>query len=116
LRIRQLSKPFSFPCRSKTAARGTLPPGERGYVLLVLMIAVALLMISLTAALPNIFTEGQREREEELIFRGNEYARAIGLYHARFNRYPMKIEDLVNATNGIRFLRRAYPDAMTKGG
>ena len=80
------------------------------------MIAVALLMISLTAALPNIFTEGQREREEELIFRGNEYARAIGLYHARFNRYPMKIEDLVNATNGIRFLRRAYPDPMTKGG
>jgi len=80
------------------------------------MIAVALLMISLTAALPNIYTEGQREREEELIFRGNEYARAIGLYHARFNRYPMKIEDLVNATNGIRFLRHAYTDPMTKGG
>ena len=80
------------------------------------MIAVTVLLISLTAVLPSVYTEGQREREEELIFRGNEYARAVALYHARFNRYPMKIEDLVNATNGIRFLRRAYPDPMTKGG
>ncbi|PYV34332.1 MAG: hypothetical protein DMG22_06690 [Acidobacteria bacterium] len=80
------------------------------------MIAVTVLLISLTAVLPSVYTEGQREREEELIFRGNEYARAVALYHARFNRYPMKVDDLVKATNGIRFLRHAYRDPMTHGG
>jgi type II secretory pathway pseudopilin PulG len=80
------------------------------------MIAVTVLLISLTAVLPDIYTEGQRAREEELIFRGNEYARAIALFHARFNRYPMKIDDLVKGMNGIRFLRHAYPDPMTRSG
>jgi type II secretory pathway pseudopilin PulG len=81
-----------------------------------MMIAVTLLLISLTAVLPDIYTEGQREREKELIFRGTEYQRAIVLFHARFNRYPMKIDDLVKGTNGIRFLRHAYTDPMTRSG
>ena len=89
---------------------------ERGYILLVLMIAVTVLLISLAAVLPNVRTEGQRDREEELLFRGNEYARAIATFHTRFNRYPMKIDDLLKETNGLRFLRHAYPDPMTRRG
>lgn len=80
------------------------------------MIAVTVLLIFLTAVLPDIYTEGEREREEELIFRGNEYARAIAYYHVRFNRYPIKVEDLVKGMNGIKFLRHAYPDPMTRSG
>jgi type II secretory pathway pseudopilin PulG len=80
------------------------------------MIAVMVLLITLTAVLPDILTEGQREREEELLSRGNEYARAIATYHIRFNRYPMKIDDLVKGMNGMKFLRHAYPDPMTRSG
>src|SRR5947207_1789959 len=80
------------------------------------MIAVTVLLISLTAVLPDIYTEGQREREHELIFRGTEYARAIAYFHVRFNRYPMKIDDLIKGMNGMKFLRHAYPDPMTRGG
>ncbi len=80
------------------------------------MIAVTVLLVALTAVLPDILTEGQREKEEELLFRGGEYERAIYNYHARFNRYPAKIEDLIKPTNGMRFLRHAYPDPMSRSG
>lgn len=82
-----------------------------GYALLVVMATAALLLISLTAALPSIYQDAQREREEELIFRGIEYARAIALFHRQFQRFPTDVKELLQ-TNGIRFLRQAYPDPM----
>ena len=35
------------------------------------MMLATVLLVSLTAVLPSIYQEGQREREAELIFRGN---------------------------------------------
>jgi hypothetical protein len=80
-----------------------------------MMMMVTVLLVSLTVALPSVYVEGQREREEELIFRGNEYARAIALFHRRFNRFPVSVNELLR-TNGIRFLRHAYPDPMSRTG
>jgi len=80
------------------------------------MMVLTILLISLTTALPDIYTANQREREEELIFRGNEYARAIMLYRRQFNRFPSTVDDLAKKTNGFRFLRHAYKDPMTKSG
>ena len=62
--------------------------------------------------LPRVAFETQRNREEMLIERGEQYQRAIGLYLKTVKRYPSKIEDLEN-TNNIRFLRRRYIDPMT---
>src|ERR1700757_4034265 len=95
---------------------GVLGVSEGGYGLLLMMMAITLLLVSLTVALPSIYTEAQRDREEELIFRGNEYARAIALFHSRFGRYPNSVDDLLKKTNGVRFLRRAYKDPMMKSG
>jgi type II secretory pathway pseudopilin PulG len=94
-----------------------LPParGINGYALLIIMMMVTVLLVSLTVVLPSVYVEGQREREEELIFRGNEYQRAIGLFRRRFNRFPSSVKELLR-TNGIRFLRRAYPDPMSRDG
>ena len=75
----------------------------------------AVLLISLTAALPSILQEGRREREEELIFRGTQYARAIALFRRQFQRFPMDVKELLQ-TNGMRFLRKEYPDPMDKKG
>jgi hypothetical protein len=36
------------------------------------------------------------------------------MYFRKFGKYPTKIEDLVKQTNGVRFLRQAYPDPMNK--
>jgi hypothetical protein len=90
--------------------------GNGGYAFLILMMMVTILLISLTAALPSIYTEGQREKEEELIFRGKEYARAILFFHNKFGRYPSSVKELVKKTNGIRFLRHEYRDPMTLKG
>jgi type II secretory pathway pseudopilin PulG len=87
----------------------------RGYALLIIMMMVTLLLVSLTAALPSVYQEGQREREEELIFRGQQYARAIYLFHRQFQRYPVNIKELLE-TNGMRFLRREYRDPMDPKG
>jgi type II secretory pathway pseudopilin PulG len=88
---------------------------EQGYALVILLMVATLMLIALTAALPSIYQEGQREREEELIFRGKQYARAIALFYRQFHRYPVSVEDLLS-TSGFRFLRRAYPDPMTRQG
>jgi type II secretory pathway pseudopilin PulG len=105
--------------RAKPHARRPAPQtkaGSHGYALLLVMMTVTLLLVALTAALPSVYMEAQREREEELIFRGNEYSRAIALYHTRFNRYPATVDDLLKKTNGFRALRHAYKDPMTKSG
>jgi type II secretory pathway pseudopilin PulG len=83
--------------------------------LLIVMMLATVLLISLSAALPNIYTAGMREREEELIFRGNEYARAIVLFRRQFRRYPTSVKELLQ-TSGIRFLRREYADPMSRRG
>ena len=99
-------KPLICPSRSSSD----------GFALLIVMVAAAVLLIGLTAVLPSIYQEGQREREAELIFRGYQYARAIAGYHQKFQRYPNSIEDLTKLTNGFRFLRKEYADPMTPGG
>ena len=84
-------------------------------MLLIVMIVATLLLISLTAALPRVYQKGQREREEELIFRGSQYGRAVALFHKQFGRYPTSTKELLR-TNGIRFLRQEYRDPMDPKG
>ena len=89
--------------------------GETGYVLVVFMLFAALLLVGLSTILPKIVFEGQREREEELVFRGLQYRHAIQLFVRKFGRYPNSVEEL-EKTNGIRFLRKPYKDPVTKDG
>jgi len=84
-------------------------------VLLIVMAVATLLLIALTAALPSIYQEGQREREAELIFRGTQYGRAVALFHKQFGRYPASTKELLQ-TNGMRFLRQEYRDPLDPKG
>jgi len=43
---------------------------ERGYALLMVVFFVTLLLISAIAVAPNILTEGKREKEKEMVWRG----------------------------------------------
>lgn len=85
---------------------------ERGYILLILILFVALLTIAAAAVAPSIVFEVRRDREEELIHRGVQYSRAVQHYFKKFKRYPTKIEDL-ESTNNLRFLRKRYKDPIT---
>src|SRR2546425_4879219 len=64
------------------------------------------------AAVPAYQMQAKREREKELMFRGQEYTRAIQKYQRKFGVYPSSLEQLVQ-TNGLRFLRKAYKDPIT---
>ncbi len=85
---------------------------ERGFALAALIIFVTALSIVLAASVPVYRVQAQRELEEELIFRGQEYVRAIQKYQRQIGIYPPSIDALIE-TNGIRYLRRAYTDPIT---
>jgi type II secretory pathway pseudopilin PulG len=87
---------------------------QAGYSLLMAIFMVATVLILLSAAVPSILTQGRRERETELVWRGEQYERAIALYFRKFGRYPTNLDDLTKQTNGTRFMRKAYTDPMNK--
>lgn len=89
--------------------------GEGGYNMVMLIVALTVLNIMIAAMLPLMSTEIQREKEEELIFRGFQYAEAIRLYKIRFGgSYPTKLEQLIEVKP--RCLRQLWKDPMTKDG
>lgn len=114
LLVKKLNCPFRL-FNSLRGRRARQDSPEAGYILLIVMMMATLLLISLAAAAPSIYVEGQREKEKELIFRGEQYARAIILFHQQFKRYPTSVKELLH-TNNLSFLRQAYPDPMTRSG
>ena len=87
--------------------------GEKGYILLAVMLTLTLMLIAMSIALPRIAQQIKREKEEELIHRGKDYATAVKRFvHKNGGRYPNSVEQLEN-TNHIRFLRKQYKDPMT---
>ena len=88
---------------------------DGGYLLLAILLMMALMIIAATIVAPRVVQQIKRDREEEMIHRGTEYARAIKKYYKKFGRYPATLEQLDN-TNQIRFLRKRYKDPLTKDG
>lgn len=88
---------------------------QAGYVMMFILFLLAALAIAITAAAPSMVTQIRRDREDELIHRGNQYVRAIRLFYKKFGRYPNSVKDLED-TNHLRFLRREYKDLMTESG
>ena len=88
---------------------------QAGYALIVILLLLALVLISLSVAVHPVLRAAQREKEEELIFRGEQYQRAIGRFFRKFGRYPLKMDELIR-TNERNFLRHPFPDPMTPDG
>jgi len=87
--------------------------GESGYVLLGLMLAVTLMLIAMSIAAPRIAQQIKREKEEELVHRGEDYATAVKRFvHKSGGQFPASVEQLEN-TNHVRFLRKRYKDPIT---
>ncbi len=87
---------------------------EGGYTLVVLAIAVTVMSILVAAALPMWSQVIQRDKEEELIFRGWQYAEAIRVFQQRQGRLPVRLEELMEVKP--RSIRRLWKDPMTKDG
>ena len=79
----------------------------------VLLVGLSIMGILMSMALPVWSQQARREREVELIFRGEQYARAIELYQRRQpGALPTDLDMLVEQ----RYLRRRYGDPMMGDG
>jgi type II secretory pathway pseudopilin PulG len=81
-------------------------------VILFAIFLLALLVIALAIAAPQVAKSIQRDKDLETYNRGLQYRRAIKLYYKKFNAYPPSVDALVQ-TNNIRFLRKKYIDPIT---
>jgi type II secretory pathway pseudopilin PulG len=91
----------------------------RGFTYLLLLLAIAIGSAGLAALGTQWRTALQRERETELIFRGDAIAAAIAAYrHAQpdLPQWPHSFDDLLDDRRGPaprRHLRRIYTDPFT---
>ncbi|NTV74083.1 MAG: type II secretion system protein, partial [Holophaga sp.] len=88
--------------------------GERGFMLAMLLAIIVAMGIFLTAALPSLKAEVQRDQEAELIFRGEAMAAGIRAYRAKTGGYPLSLEDLGKLRPPV--VRRIYKDPMSREG
>lgn len=75
-----------------------------------LLVAMSIMAVMMTVAMPVWKQSARREKETELIWRGQQYQRAIGLFGRKFaNAFPPSIDVLVDQ----KFLRKKYKDPIT---
>src|ERR1051325_6746163 len=83
---------------------------EGGFAMAALLVAMTVMAIAMSVALPVWHTMAQREKEDELIFRGEQYARAVALYQRRF---PGAVPPTLQVLLDGHLLRKKYKDPMT---
>ena len=83
---------------------------ERGYAMAVLLVSMSIAAIMMTAVMPVWKQMAQREKEEELVFRGLQYVRALRLFSTKYaNAAPPSLDVLVEQ----RFIRKKFKDPIT---
>jgi type II secretory pathway pseudopilin PulG len=86
------------------------PKASRGYAMAALLVALSVMAVLLSVALPAWSHMIRREKEEELIFRGLQYARAINQYQRKFaNASPASLDLLIEQ----RLLRKKFKDPLS---
>ena len=89
---------------------------QQGFTLLGMMILIALMGAGLAAYGELASHAAQREKEAELLFRGNQYRQAIESYYKKERRYPKALTDLLEDKRfpmPVRHLRKLYLDPIT---
>ena len=104
------------------------PTGERlpartaraaGFTYISVLVIVAFMGVALALVGEAWNTAATRDREAELLFVGNQFRRAIGLYYVNspgVPQYPRQLSDLIkdSRTPAVRrYLRKLYPDPIT---
>ena len=89
--------------------------GEAGYTYLMVLFLMMVMIAGSQVVLRNLATEGRRIREEEMIWRGEQFTRAVRLYYRKTGHFPQTVEDLQKGLPDLHFLRAsAYNDPMNK--
>lgn len=94
---------------------------QGGFTYLAVLFLIAVSAAALAATGIVWHQAGQRQKERELLFAGDQFRQAIRLYYERtpggVKRYPQRLEDLLADPRQPalqRYLRQIYRDPMTK--
>ncbi len=89
--------------------------GSRGFAYLALLVVIIIIGISLGAATRYWSNISLREKEKELLFRGDQYRTAIARYVKANSGFPQSIDDLVKdpKTASAHYLRQKYKDPIS---
>ncbi len=85
--------------------------GEGGYTLVIIVLTIAIMSIFMAVAVQTVEFQMRREREAELIFRGEQYVEAIRLYKAKYGRHPMRMKEIWEANPKV--VRKQWLDPIT---
>ena len=100
---------------------GRIVTSNRGFTYIAALMIIIIMGIMLGAAGQSWRTIMQREREEELIFRGQQFKAALERWHKQLPGKPPprplnELKDLLkdpNSLEKVRYLRRLYLDPVT---
>jgi type II secretory pathway pseudopilin PulG len=85
---------------------------EAGYAMAALLVAMALMAVMMSMAMPVWRHAAQREKEAELVWRGQQYDRALQLYRRKSGVPGAPSLDVLIQQ---KFLRKKYKDPITGG-
>lgn len=93
---------------------------EEGFTLIAVLILLAMMSAALAVVGDVWYMAQRREKEQELLFVGNQFRQALAQYSANATggsgRFPMTLEALLKDPrypNTRRYLRKIYVDPMT---
>jgi hypothetical protein len=95
-------------------ARPSRRSSQSGYAFLLAMFMVLAMLAGSIVVIQNGLTQSKRRREEETIWRGNQYVRAIRLYFRKTGHYPQDLQALQKGLPQLHFLRQAYKNPMNQ--
>jgi len=105
--------------QGETARRMNSGNREGGFTYLGVLLLVGVIAVAAAATAEAWSHSRQRDKETQLLWIGEQYRQAIGLYYQRTpgsaKRYPETLEDLLEDRrfrNKQRYLRRIYKDPM----
>jgi type II secretory pathway pseudopilin PulG len=85
---------------------------DAGYAMAALLVAMAVMAVMMSVAMPVWRQAAQREKEAELVWRGQQYDRAIQLFRRKTSAPgPPNFDILIDQ----KFLRKKYKDPITGG-
>lgn len=88
---------------------------QSGYAYFMAFFMITAMIIASQAVLRNMVNEGRRERENEMIWRGNQYVRAVRLYYKKTGHFPQSMDDLQKGLPDLHFIRpECLKDPMNK--
>jgi type II secretory pathway pseudopilin PulG len=83
---------------------------QKGYAMATLLVAMSIMAVMMSVLLPAWKQMVRREKEAELVFRGEQYTRAIRLFQQRSG--PGVLPPSVDVLVEQRYLRQAYKDPI----